>query len=442
MSPAWAARALAHLGVAGIVLGLSKAHAAVVAVPTYDYTASSRFSWSLAFIAALGIAGYGAGLPDLTRSRRATWSSAALAASLAAVTVSLAQLVVGSALLPRFVVLGAAVLVVPWLAVCASVAVRGHSRAAGRDRVVVVAGSAAAELLRLDIDQAPERPASVVAVVDPADRHAGRRELVEVAQARRATVVVLDRSGQADAHLVAQAATLHAAGVRVRTLSLFYEEWLGKLPAGELEQVSLMFDIGEVHRWRYGRAKRLLDVVVGLAGLPLLLLAIPLVCIGNRAGNPGPLLYRQTRVGRHGRPFRIVKLRTMVHGGAEADADWTSADDPRITPFGRVLRRWHVDELPQLLNVLRGELSVVGPRPEQPRYVAELVDKLPFYDVRHLVRPGLTGWAQVKYGYAGSTADALEKLQYEFFYLRRQSLAIDARILARTLRSVLGGDGR
>ena len=122
--------------------------------------------------------------------------------------------------------------------------------------------------------------------------------------------------------------------------------------------------------------------------------------------------------------------------------EWTGEDDPRITRFGRVLRRTHLDELPQVVNILRGELSVVGPRPEQPHYVEQLTEKLPFYAMRHLVRPGLTGWAQVKYGYAGDERDALEKLQYEFFYLRRQSLDFDLRIVGRTLRSVIGGDGR
>ena len=116
--------------------------------------------------------------------------------------------------------------------------------------------------------------------------------------------------------------------------------------------------------------------------------------------------------------------------------------DPRVTAFGRVLRRSHLDELPQVLNILRGELSVVGPRPEQPHLVAELSAKLPFYRLRHLVRPGLTGWAQVKYQYAGTDVEALEKLQYQFFYLRRQCLALDVRIVGRTVRSVIGRDGR
>jgi len=137
-----------------------------------------------------------------------------------------------------------------------------------------------------------------------------------------------------------------------------------------------------------------------------------------------------------------LKFRTMRRCPAGEAADWTAVDDVRITPFGRVLRRVHLDELPQVLNVLRGELSIVGPRPEQPQVVGELVDKIPFYRLRHLVRPGLTGWAQVKYQYAGTEAETLEKLQYEFFYLRRQSLSLDLRIVGRTIRCVVGRQGR
>jgi lipopolysaccharide/colanic/teichoic acid biosynthesis glycosyltransferase len=123
-------------------------------------------------------------------------------------------------------------------------------------------------------------------------------------------------------------------------------------------------------------------------------------------------------------------------------SDWTSEGDPRITPFGAWLRVTHLDELPQVLNILRGDLAVVGPRPEQPQYVEELNGKIPFYRLRHLVRPGLTGWAQVKYPYGSSELDALEKLQYEFFYLRHQSLTFDLRIIGRTLRAVMGRAGR
>jgi lipopolysaccharide/colanic/teichoic acid biosynthesis glycosyltransferase len=255
--------------------------------------------------------------------------------------------------------------------------------------------------------------------------------------------VVLDRQAQEVPAIVAQVSALHERGVRVRSLTLFYEEWLGKLPIWELERASLLFDIGEVHRAAYGRAKRILDVPMALAGCVVLLVVLPIVVLGNLAGNRGPLLYRQDRVGKGGTTFSILKFRTMApRPSGDLVNEWTSEDDPRITPFGRVLRVTHLDELPQVVNILRGDLGVVGPRPEQPRYVEELSEKLPFYPLRHLVRPGLTGWAQVKYGYAGSESDAVEKLQYEFWYLRHQSLRTDARIVGRTIRSVLGSEGR
>ena len=297
-----------------------------------------------------------------------------------------------------------------------------------------------------ELDESPERPAVVVARLGVDQAHATDEQstpLLNIARAQRASVVVLDRHAQADETIVAQAGLLHATGVRVRTLSLFYEQWLGKLPVSELERVSLMFDIGELHRARYGRIKRLLDTVLAAGGLVALALVLPCVVAGNALANRGPLFFRQIRVGKQGRTFEILKFRTMTPGdGAGPTGEWTSEADPRITPFGSLLRRTHLDELPQVWNVLRGDLAIVGPRPEQPRYVADLTEKLPFYDLRHLVRPGLTGWAQVKYGYAGTEADALEKLQYEFFYLRRQSLAFDLQIMGRTVRSVLAGAGR
>jgi lipopolysaccharide/colanic/teichoic acid biosynthesis glycosyltransferase len=182
------------------------------------------------------------------------------------------------------------------------------------------------------------------------------------------------------------------------------------------------------------------DVVVGALAMLVLLVLIPFVVLGNLVANRGPLFYQQPRMGKGGDEFDILKLRTMRPGSSAGE--WTAEDDPRITPLGRVLRATHVDELPQAVNIFRGDLSVVGPRPEQPHYVTDLTEKLPFYDLRHLVRPGLTGWAQVKYGYAGDDADALEKLQYDFYYLRHQSLRMDVRILGRTIRSVVGREGR
>ncbi|MDP8938434.1 MAG: sugar transferase [Actinomycetota bacterium] len=434
------ARPLLFGGTAVAVVGLSKAHAVSHG---YDYTDSSRFAWSLAYVLFLVGASYGAGLPDLARTRRSAVLSSVGALSAATACISALQLVAGSALLPRFVVLGAPLVLLPFYVLCSVCATDGRARDGQRDRVVVVAGIDEGFHLADELAAEPERPAVLSRVLSPewaSSRDSGSRPLVDAVMEEAATAVVLDRVAQADDSIVAQAADLHEAGIRVRTLSLFYEQWLGKLPVSELERVSLMFDIGEVHRARYGRMKRILDTTAGLVGVAVLAVVTPAVLLGNLFGNRGPLLYRQPRVGKNGRVFEIVKFRTMRpdHGTTE----WTANDDPRITPFGAWLRRTHLDELPQAVNILRGHLSIVGPRPEQPKYVEELEGKIPFYRLRHLVRPGLTGWAQVKYPYGANQADAIEKLQYEFYYLRHQGLALDMRVIGRTVRSVLGRGGR
>jgi lipopolysaccharide/colanic/teichoic acid biosynthesis glycosyltransferase len=429
------------LAVALVVLGLSKVHAAAHG---YDFTASARFGWAIAFIAAACVAVYSTGLPDLVGSRRTAWAASAGAAAAAAITISVAQLVVGSALLPRSVVLGAAAVMLPLGALSAAASRDAFSRDRERDRVVLVAELDDADAVTTELARAPERPASVVAsmTIDEARPHdPPDLPLVDAVNAANATLVVLGRAAQGDDDVVIQAALLHERGVRIRTLSMFYEEWLGKLPVSELERVSLLFDIGEIHAPRYARVKRLLDLTIAVCALPALALAIPAVFAGNLIGNRGPLLFRQPRTGRQGREFQMLKFRTMTPRGHGA-GDTTSVDDPRVTPFGGVLRRTHLDELPQIWNIVRGELSIVGPRPEQPHLVEELSSKIPFYGIRHLVRPGLTGWAQVKYHYGQDELDALEKLQYEFFYLRRQALGLDARIIGRTLREVVGGAGR
>ena len=439
------ARVLLVAGTVAAVFGLSKVHASRIAPDTYDFTGSFRFGWAIAYVVVLAVGAYGVGLPDLPRTRRSALASAVVATLGAALVVSLVQLVVGDALLPRFVVFTSVVVLVPWYVLCANVAADGHDRAQRLDRVVVVGDQAEIAALREEIERYAEIPAEIVAVLSPDEATITgfeARPLEDRVAAEHATVVVLDRTAQVEPSVVSQAAALHEAGIRLRTMSLFYEEWLGKLPVSELERVSMMFDIGEVHRARYGRVKRLLDLALASVGMVLLVVVTPLVWVGDRVANHGPLLYRQTRVGKGGVPFEILKFRTMrpAHDGT-AHNEWTTEDDPRITRFGKLLRTTHLDELPQVVNILKGELAVVGPRPEQPAYVEELTEKLPFYSMRHLVRPGLTGWAQVKYGYAGDERDALEKLQYEFFYLRRQGVALDLRIVGRTLRSVTGRQG-
>jgi len=440
-----AARLLSLLGGAISVLALSKVHAAYIAEPAYDFTGGPRVWWALPYILLLALTTYAVGLPDQPRTWvRALWLSL-LAGLGAALGVSVVQLVVGDALLPRFVVFGAVLLNLPIQIIANRISRGGRSRASDRDRVLLVSNPTERERLIDDLRMEHERGVTLVGAISRRDgvpTPENDHPIAEHAREVGATVVVLDRMAQADERVIAQAAELHERGVRIRTLEDFYGEWLGKLPVSELERASLFFDISEVHNSGFARFKRLMDLAIAVPGTLALLLATPFVIVGDLFANRGPLLYRQVRVGRGGSEFTILKFRTMdPNSGSLPAGTWTSADDPRVTPFGRLLRRTHIDELPQVVNILKGDLSIVGPRPEQPRYVDELRDKLPFYNLRHLVRPGLTGWSQVKYGYAGDERDALEKLQYEFFYLEHQDAKFDLRIVLRTFRSMLGGPG-
>lgn len=419
-----------------VVFGLLKVHATYIG--DYDVSSSSRAWWALAFGIVLCVGAYAVGLPDLTEGGSRI-TSAVAATGAGAIITSLAQLALGSAVLPRFVVLLGAVILTNWYAVCASLAEGARGAQARRARVFAIVSEDEAVALREEVRAGARQSATLVGTLTPKAASVGN-VLRDAAEAAGATVVVLDRAAQADERIVAEAAELHEAGVRVRTLALFYEEWLGKLPVAELERVSLMFDIGEIHRLHYGRLKRVLDLAAAFAGTAVLIAILPVVLVGNALANRGPLFYHQPRVGKGGAVFDILKFRTMRPG--DAASEWTAERDRRVTPFGRWLRRSHLDELPQVLNILRGDLSTVGPRPEQPHYVEELTEKIPFYGFRHLVRPGLTGWAQITYSYGASDLDALEKLQYEFFYLRHQSLSLDLKILARTLRSVVRLTGR
>jgi lipopolysaccharide/colanic/teichoic acid biosynthesis glycosyltransferase len=224
-------------------------------------------------------------------------------------------------------------------------------------------------------------------------------------------------------------------GVRLRSLTDFYEELLNKVSLDHIDMRNLTFDVREIHHLSYRRISRVLDVCFGcLLAVPFLV-AVPVVSIGNLIGNRGPLFYRQVRVGQGGRDFQILKFRSMIND--DASSHWTTKDDERITKFGRFLRFSHIDELPQVLNIIRGDLAVVGPRPEQPHYVEFLRAEIPFFDQRLSVRPGLTGWAQVNYPYGASVEDSRQKLAYDLFYIRHQGLGLDLRIIAQTVKQVV-----
>lgn len=427
-------------GITGIVLALSKAHAALVASPPYDFTDSARLRWALLYALVLWLASWVAGIPD----RFNRWRDAALpaiaAAGAGALVMAAATTALGTALLPRLVLVAAPVGAVVWSLVVVRTSSIWFRTEAGVPQVVVVGEpDVVAELLE-ELAESPERPVTVVGVVDRIIALADPESVDWTVRTRGATMLVLDSVAQGDDGVVAVAEGLHREGVRIRWMLPFAEEFGGVLPLDVVERSAMLFDIAEVHGAGYGRLKRVLDIVIALAAVPLLVVVALCTALVNPLLNRGPLLYHQPRVGRDGVVFDIWKLRTMVP--SDGPSVWTESDDVRITRWGGLLRRLHLDELPQVVNILRGDLSIVGPRPEQPAYVELLLIRVPHYGTRHLVRPGLTGWAQVKFPYGADVDDARRKLQYDLYYLRNQRLSTDLRILARTVRATVFGGGR
>ncbi len=229
-------------------------------------------------------------------------------------------------------------------------------------------------------------------------------------------------------------------GTNVRALTSVYEEHTGKLPLTHLAEGWEISQLVQRNR-AYGPLKRLLDLSIVVLLIPVsILIGIP-AAIAVKLSSPGAMIYRQPRVGRGSRPFTLYKLRTMFDDSEAEGPRFASLDDPRITPLGRLLRKLRLDELPQLWNVLRGDLSLVGPRPEQEKFVEEFTREIPFYADRHLVRPGITGWAQVNFGYAETVDQTIEKLKYDLFYVKHMSVWMDLRILLRSVTTVLTGSG-
>ena len=188
--------------------------------------------------------------------------------------------------------------------------------------------------------------------------------------------------------------------------------------------------------------KRAFDIIASLVLLSLTWWIMLLAALAIVVEDGMPVLFRQERVGRYGQGFHVLKFRSM-RTDAEKDgvAHWAQSNDPRVTRVGRFIRKTRIDELPQLFNVLRGEMSLVGPRPERPSFVEQLTEQIPYYAIRHSVKPGLTGWAQVRFSYGASLADARRKLQFDLYYVKNHSLVLDLQILVETVRVVLFGEG-
>jgi sugar transferase (PEP-CTERM system associated) len=324
-------------------------------------------------------------------------------------------------------------------------------RVGPRERLLLVGTTAPAVALARELyDRRHELAVEIVGFVDPDPTRVGAavinpgvigtvEDIPSIVRARgvdRVVVSLADARGRLPMDKLLE---MKLDGVTFDHLASVYESYTGKIAVENLRPSWLIFSSGFKKSRLLSAGKRLLDLLAAGVGVVLAAPLMLVVALAIRLSSPGAVLYRQRRVGLHGRIFTVNKFRSMrMDAEAGTGPVWASKkDDPRVTSIGRFLRRSRIDELPQLWNVLKGDMSFVGPRPERPEFVAELTKKIPFYGQRHVVRPGLTGWAQVCYTYGASIEDALEKLQYDLFYIKNLSIALDLFIILKTIKTVV-----
>jgi exopolysaccharide biosynthesis polyprenyl glycosylphosphotransferase len=317
-------------------------------------------------------------------------------------------------------------------------------RVVGKRRVLVVGSSSSAGAVADAIEVDGNAPFTVVGAVDDEPGDLGRlgsvAELSRIIDEQRPELIVLT-DGESSAKALDRLLDAPASGLKLVGQAHFFDHAFGRIPLADLKPSWFMSIFHLWHRPYTRFAKRTFDVVCAsiilLFAAPLMLVAAALVRL-----TPGPVIYRQTRVGEQGRHFTMLKIRTMRADAEAPGPAFAQREDPRVTRVGRVLRRTHVDELPQLWNVLRGDMSIVGPRPERPEFIPKLEEAVPFFTRRLLVKPGITGWAQLRHDYASDAEGAAEKLSYDLWYLRHRNLVVDLAICVKTFSSVLARPGR
>ena len=321
-------------------------------------------------------------------------------------------------------------------------------RVVARDRLLLVGASPLLEDIGKHIEEHPETGLQVVGYVGDREETgtalAGGKvlgpmaSLREIIQATNPDRIVVGMTERRERMPVSELLELRFAGHIIEEAASTYEKVCGRMCLKELRPSQLIYT-GELGPRRislfYQMATNLILAAIGVVvAAPIMLLT----ALAVRLTSAGPVLYRQVRVGMDGRPFTLYKFRSMrANAEAETGAVWASKDDPRVTPLGRTLRKLRIDEIPQLFNVLKTEMSIVGPRPERPEMVQSLAQQIPYYRHRHCVRPGITGWAQVNYKYGDTLDDVMRKLEYDLYYIKNMSPSLDAYIIFLTIKATL-----
>jgi lipopolysaccharide/colanic/teichoic acid biosynthesis glycosyltransferase len=252
-------------------------------------------------------------------------------------------------------------------------------------------------------------------------------------------VIASQKTDGITADLYQQLLYLLESGVIIREYTQVYESKTQRIPVHYMSRDFYRFFpfSRSNHNKLYLIAVRIFEISASVLGLCIGLVLFPLILIGNAIGNRGKLFYTQERVGKDGMVFEILKFRTMVSNAESSGAVFTTTNDSRVTVFGKFLRKTRIDEFPQFINILKGDMAVIGPRPERPFFVKEIADVMPFYETRHIIKPGLTGWAQVNYAYGATIDDSLIKLQYDLYYIKHRSIFLDLNIAFKTITTVL-----
>lgn len=327
-----------------------------------------------------------------------------------------------------------------------------QSRLPSKRRVLILgAGKLASELYRAVLSERLGLMEIVGTLVEENKRTARNpyipeiigthEELAQVVQAQRVNTIAVCFDDARSVLPVEQLLELKLMGIDVLDGHQLFEEVSGRFPVDSLRPSALLFSPGFRQSKALHVTKRGVDILVSVVGLLTLFPLFLLIAFLIKVDSQGPVFYRQVRVGLRGRPFLIWKFRSMRHDAEQFGPQWARVDDPRISRVGWWLRKTRLDELPQLTNVLSGDMSLVGPRPERPMFVQDLRKVIPYYDLRHTVRPGITGWAQTKFRYGDSVDDAHMKLQYDLYYVKRLSFWLDMKIWVQTVPVMLLGEG-
>ncbi|MDZ4147353.1 MAG: sugar transferase [Flavobacteriaceae bacterium] len=277
--------------------------------------------------------------------------------------------------------------------------------------------------------------------IDPKFTWVKAEELENFVQQNRVSEIIMavNSSDFVNPEIYEKLIVLLESGIIIREYTQVYEEITHRVPVQHVgKDFYKYFPFSRSNQNQlYLIFHTLMDWVLSALGLLVFIILIPFVWIGNLFANRGKLFYHQQRVGKNGAVFEIIKLRTMIQDAEANGPVWAQQNDQRITRFGKFLRRSRIDELPQLINVMKGEMCFIGPRPERPEFIKQLSEKIPFYETRHVIKPGITGWAQVKSKYGANEEDMLEKLQYDLFYIKHRSLFLDLNILLKTLTTMI-----